>query len=233
MLLDKVLYGEVRTLVSQKNYKELQAKLSDLNDALVIGYVQDYIVSSGKNIDAEIGNAKRFQAMISPAIENKLSYCVGFFNAIIFIFEQLLSRKKDACEFERILKALSVKPNEKKILDYLYLNPDSQHKTIAERTGLKENYLSELMRGLEAVGCVERYGVGKRSFYSLTKSAHEFIKEQRKAELPREWRAIMKFDDGKYAMKQLEVYQVEEATTIGACKYRGKVSFVSDEMTRA
>ena len=180
VLMNKKTYDEYRELIVQKNDVKLQKRIRELNELLLADYLHDYFENSGRGIEKQLENTERFKQMSLPAVNSKISYQIGFFMAILNVFELLVYRSKKRHSFEVRIKAMSEKANVNKILDYLYFNPDSQHKVIAENTQLKANYLSELMRELENAGCVERYGVGKRSFYSLSLKANEFMKKQQK-----------------------------------------------------
>ena len=77
------------------------------------------------------------------------------------------------------MTALYAKAGVKEVLEYIYKNPDSQHKTICEMTSVKnKSYLSQLLKQLETAGCVERYSGGKTSFFSLSIDGQAFVKDK-------------------------------------------------------
>ncbi|MBR5565685.1 MAG: hypothetical protein IKW08_05900 [Roseburia sp.] len=178
MLLDKKTYDECTVLVKEKSYEELERRLDKLNETLVISYVQDYLDHDDTRIKIDLKNSNRYKKLLAGMVSDQMSYRVGAFETIILIFELLFYKKNRKEDFVKRMKALNVKKNVNRIFMFLYANPDAQHKDISRSIGLKPNYLSELMRELEGAECVERYAIGKRSFYSLSKQAKEFIIEE-------------------------------------------------------
>ena len=180
MVLDKRTYDECKVLLNEMKYDELEGRLDALNETMIVNYVHDYLENNGDKIKTDLRNSTRFKTVFKAAIDNRLSYQIGSFNAILSIFEILAYKEYKKDSFIKRIKALSSKKNINKILLFLYKNPDSQHKIISEAVGLRKNYVSELLRELEDSECVDRYTLGKRSFYTLSKEANEFLMEESK-----------------------------------------------------
>lgn len=178
MLLDKKTYEDYTRLVKEKNYEDFERRLDKLNETLIINYVQDYLSDNDSKIKSDLKNINKYKKLFSNTVTDWVSYRVGTFDAILFIFELLVYKKDKKDDFIKRIRALSTKKYMDKIFMFLYKNPDAQHKVISQNIGVKPNYLCELMRELEKSGCVERYMIGKRSFYSLSKPAKEFISQE-------------------------------------------------------
>lgn len=178
MLLDKKTYDECNELLKKHKHIELERRMNQLNDALIVTYVQDYLDDNQERIKQDLKNSNRYKKIFLNAVEDNFSYQVGVFNTILSIFELLLYKKSNKEIFTKKIKSLISKKNAYKVLLYLYKNPDSQHKIVSKGTGLKANYLSEILRELEDAECVDRYAVGKRSFFTLSNKAHNYMREE-------------------------------------------------------
>jgi predicted transcriptional regulator len=183
-MLNKSIYDVYGGLMKDAKYDELAERLKEENAHLMVEYVQDYLENRGKTIKKDFHTQEIFKQLLLPAVQNELSYQIGVISTMLTLFELLVSQSEKKVSFTKRIKALNEKSNVNAILSYLYKHPDSQHKVVSENVGLKPNYLSELMRELEKTDCVIRYGVGKRSFYSLTIEANKFMRsvEEKKRE---------------------------------------------------
>ena len=207
-MLNKSIYDVYGSLMKDAKYEELAERLREENVHLMVEYVQDYLENRGEAIKRDFQVQEIFKQLLLPAVQNELSYEIGVISTMLTLFELLVSQSEKRVSFTKRIKALNEKSNVNAILSYLYKHPDSQHKVVSENVGLKPNYLSELMRELEKADCVIRYGVGKRSFYSLTIEANKFMRsiEEKK----REGVTERKFGcEGKYNMAQVVVISMK------------------------
>lgn len=177
MLLNKDTYEEYCNLLQEENYIELERKIETLNDALITTYIQDYLDNDHERMKRDLKNSTRYKKILFSNIKDRLSYQIGAFNAILTIFEILVYKKIKNEDFTQKIKSLFNKKNYSNVLLFLYKNPDSQHKVILDNTGLKANYLSEILKELEKEECVHRYAAGKRSFFTLSNKAQNYIRE--------------------------------------------------------
>lgn len=63
------------------------------------------------------------------------------------------------------------------VLDYLYKHTNAQHKEIAECCGIPLSTLSDLLKKLEEINCVERWNASKYSFFRLTAQGRNYVRE--------------------------------------------------------
>lgn len=176
-MLDKKLYEEYSKNIRENliNEREVENLTHDLMNLLI----QYYSDKNFDKIEIEVKNAKRFKSALRKCIVDNLSYQIGCFSAIITVFELLIKSHIRKESFHTSMIALYEKSGVKEILEYIYNNPDSQHKKICERTSVKnKSYLSQLLKQLENAGCIERYSIGKRSFFSLSLAGQAFVKER-------------------------------------------------------
>lgn len=203
MVLNKRTYDECKLLMDEKEKDVLEEYLNELNERLIVNYAQDYLENTGKNIKTDLRNSNRFKNILKCAIDSKLSYQIGSFNTVICIFEILVYKENVKDAFIKRIKALNSKKNMNRLLWFLYKNPDSQHKNISEALDLKKNYLSELLRELEDADCVDRYTLGKRSFYTLSKDANEFLRAESKDDFMNY--KFRRISHGKYNVSEIEL----------------------------
>lgn len=179
-MLNKKIY-EKYVLKTKENTLATE-DLEKLNGDLINIMIEFYVHKNYDEVRKEIKSAKYFISLFNKYIIHSLSYQIGCFSMIIKIFELLMKSSIRKDEFKNVMNALYAKSGVKEILEYIYKNPDSQHKTICEKTSVKnKSYLSQLLKQLENAGCVERYSTGKRSFFSLSVEGQTFIKDKQKS----------------------------------------------------
>lgn len=202
LMLDKKLYEKYSLEIKENrlNEKELENLSNDVMNMLL----QDYHQKKYNEVEQVLKLAKRFSSLFCQCIISPLSYEVGWFAAVIAVFELLEKSGNRKESFQTRMTALYEKSGVKEILEYIYKNPDSQHKTICEKTSVKnKSYLSQLLRQLEDAGCVERYSTGKRSFFSLSLEGQAFVKEKHQYKKTGEYSFLIR----KYDLEQLENLQ--------------------------
>lgn len=175
MILNIEKYELLDSLLS-KNSESLHQTVYELNEELLDKSVSLLIESKYEELKEEMNYSKRFTILLERSSSKNLDYYAGYFHALATAFSMIIAGKQEKVTFEKEMNALSKKANVKNILLYLYDHPDAQHKIISENTHVGYSYLSQLMRELEDVGCVERYASGKRSFYSLSLKGQSFTK---------------------------------------------------------
>lgn len=176
-MLDKKLYEKIQSEIkeSRLNEKELEHLVNDMTNLLLHSYYQ----KKYDEVEKQIKSAKRFTSLFHTCITSLLSYQIGCFSATVTVFELLIKYGIHRESFQTRMTALYEKSGVKEILEYIYKNPDSQHKVICEKTSVNnKSYLSQLLRQLEDAGCVERYSAGKRSFFSLSIEGQAFVKDR-------------------------------------------------------
>ncbi|MCI9344563.1 MAG: winged helix-turn-helix transcriptional regulator [Lachnospiraceae bacterium] len=202
MSLGRKEYEDISLLIAEGKYKELEGVMESYNSEVLMECVSLFQDSKLDSLTRTLKKSDYLRTSLLDIIVCGLSFQIGFFVAMLKIFGILAFSSSRKENFYEDMNALYHKARVSAILHYLLKNPDSQHKTIAEKNGLKANHLSQLMRELEAVGCVARYATGKRSFYSLTKEGETFArkKEQEQNILNDELYAY-KFSPEKYNIK--------------------------------
>lgn len=180
-MLDKKIYERYLLKVNERQLEDKD--LDGLNNDVMNIMIQFYIDKQYDELRKELVSAKRFKKMFEEQVTSYLSYQIGCFSMIIKVFEILVKNNIRKDDFKKQMTALYAKAGVKEILEYIYKNPDSQHKVICERTKVKnKSYLSQLLKQLENIGCVERYSGGKTSFFSLSIDGQVFVKEKQKNE---------------------------------------------------
>lgn len=202
MSLGRKEYEDISLLIAGGKYKELEDVMESYNSEVLMECVSLYQDRKLNSLTRSLKKSDYLRTSLLGIISCGLSFQIGFFAALLKIFGILAFSSSKKENFYEDMIPLYHKARVPAILHYLLMNPDSQHKTIAEKNGLKANHLSQLMRELEAVGCVARYASGKRSFYSLTKEGEAFVrkKEQEQNILNDELYAY-KFSPEKYNIK--------------------------------
>lgn len=177
-MLDKKLYE--RYLLKAKENTLAEKEMEGLNNDFMNIMIHYYIDKQYDELKKEINSAKRFRSLFEGYIINYLSYQIGCFSTVVKIFELLIKSNIHQNNFKKTMTALYAKSGVAEILEYIYKNPDSQHKVICQKTSVKnKSYLSQLLKQLESAGCIERYSMGKTSFFSLSVEGQAFIKEKR------------------------------------------------------
>lgn len=222
MMMTKRKYDDFNVIIQAGDKGKLEKEVSEFSETLARAYIEDLLNKKMENIKKDLQAANRFQRLFEPLTTDRLSYSIGFFNAVIYIFYLLVTRERRKAGTEKRIKALLAKQHTGEILSYLLDHPDAQHKVIAEKLGLKSNYLSELMRELEENGCVERYASGKRSFYSLTLVGQDTAREQRRKR--RSQLYFSRFSEA-YADKYMagKIREEERVSSLDSLKYSGIV----------
>lgn len=175
-MLDKNKYEYYKIKI--ENNELDKGEVQRLSDTYINILIQYYTKRKQTELRKEIQSGKRFESLFTKYIKKDLAYYIGNFAVTIKIFELLMRINTRQETFHNEMTALYEKAGVSDILNYLYKHPDSQHKIICERTGRSKSYLSQLLKELEEIGCVERYATGKRSFFSLTTDGQAFVKEK-------------------------------------------------------
>lgn len=175
-------------MLERERYFYLKEKIS--SDALSLDDIQElnsdflnvmsehYLDKKYSAMVDEITKGKRFESLLSKCTTDQFSLYIGMLKGIIGTFEALVFSTQKLAVFYNSMTALYEKANYNKVVNYLYDNPDIQHKVISENLNLNKGYLSQILKELETVGCVERYASGKRSFFSLSLNGQAFVKKQ-------------------------------------------------------
>ena len=175
-------------MLDKKTYEYFQSRLKEglqekevrqLSDEWLKRSVQSYLQGNYKQMQEDLDKGNRFQRMLKKAVKDPVSYVVGIFSGTVYAMELLTGFSRQRMGVFGETAVLFKKANVGDIAEYLYKNPNAQHKTISAELGLNKGYLSQLLRDMERTGCVERYAAGKMSFYSLTLYGQEFIKKER------------------------------------------------------
>lgn len=172
--VEKYQYYQMKTEEKGLEANDVKRLSEDLLDVMLLYYVE----KKQEDILNEVELGKRFRNLFKRFIKDELSFYIGIFLAILNIFELLVLSNRKQTNFNDEMNALYGKSGVSKILDYLDKHPDSQHKVICERLGMNKSYLSQILKELERVGCINRYATGKRSFFSLSVEGREFVKKK-------------------------------------------------------
>lgn len=176
MELNKTMYDYLE--VRMKNENLSNEDLQHFNDN-VLNYLTDcFTKRKTSEVEKQLGILSRFQALLTPKIEDKKSYSIGILTGIQKTFQILLLTKHKNNNFDKAMKGLTKKANVNDVLEYLYNHPDSQHKTITGALGINKGYLTQILKELADVGCVERYATGSRSFFSLSLDGQAFVRQK-------------------------------------------------------
>lgn len=175
-MLNKEIYTIIKNEIEKNELNE--NKLKNLNEDLSRLLIHLYIQKKYSTIETELSSGKRFKKILMKIVRDKISYYIGMFTNTLALFDLLTNLSKNNLTFHERMVVLYTKANVKKVAEFLLMNPDSQHKVIAENTDIDKGYLSHILKELQEAGCVERYGTGKRSFFSLSVQGREYVKKQ-------------------------------------------------------
>lgn len=178
MVLDEKFYEQLEEKINTKENQKAEETLISWQNDFLHESARLYVGRKQKELDTELRLFRRFQKLLKKNICDTLSYQIGILCGIFMAIEFLAGMTPQYLDFEKQLEMLYRKDNERRILLYLYQNPNSQYEVISEHLGLKPNYLSRLLKNMEQLGCVVRYGVNRRSFFELTLNAQDFIRKK-------------------------------------------------------
>lgn len=178
MMLGKELYEKLSLLLDKEDVRDLETFMKENNEELMYQTVRLYLNHHNEELHDELSKSKRFSKLLHKQIKDLISYYTGIFDGIFMVFGILAESMMTNNDFERKMTAVFKKNRVKEILYCINENPDVQHKVLAESVGIRPNYLSQLLRELEQIGCVLRYAAGKRSFYELSIDGREFVENQ-------------------------------------------------------
>lgn len=176
MELNKTMYDDWEGKIKKGNLRD--EELQHFSENAVNYFADCYIESKASEMEKQLGRLSRFQILLSQMVENRKSYYIGILEGIQKTFQVLLLFRRERASFDVTMRRLSQKANVNSVLEYLYNHPDSQHKIIADELGINKGYLTQILKELSDVGCVERFATGKRSFFSLSLDGQAFIKQK-------------------------------------------------------
>lgn len=134
----------------------------------------------------EVLEATRQMAYLKSALERHLEtkdayhrflYQVGVGAGQYKTGEAWLQEQGNEDGFERNMTVLYGKRHMRDIVEAVYANPGIQHKNLAELTGVKANFLTQLTASLTEAGCLYRYGTRKCTYYELTLQGKEYVRK--------------------------------------------------------
>lgn len=179
MILDIKKYDRIDAMLTEGNTQQILEILNNLNDSLTDELTSLFIKFKYNEIKEELNISKRYKSLLKTLYTTDINFSMGYFHALTDVFSILIANQAEKNTFEKKMMGLSEKAYVKQILFFLLDHPDAQHKVIAQSIQVSTSYLSQLMRELEDIGCVERYAAGKRSFYSLSLDGQAFTKRLR------------------------------------------------------
>lgn len=198
-MLNKGTYSIIKNEIERNELNENNIK--NLNEDLSRLLIDLYIQKNYSSIQTELSSGKRFKKLLMKIVRDRLSYYIGMFTNTLTLFDLLTDLTKNTLTFHERMVVLYTKANVKKVAEYLLMNPDSQHKVIAKNTDIDKGYLSHILKELQEAGCVERYGIGKRSFFSLSAQGQEYVKKQQHFNQLTSYSSLISYDlfKNKYA----------------------------------
>ena len=176
-MLNKETYAILKKEIEKDTLNENDLK--NLNEDLSRLLIHLYLEKKYSKIKTEISYGKRFRNLFMKVVRDKISYYIGSFSCILNLFELLINRTNKHLSFREHMISLYAKANVKNIAEFLLDHPDSQHRVIAQNIDIDKGYLSHILKELQEAGCVERYGTGKRSFFSLSVQGRDYVKKQK------------------------------------------------------
>lgn len=204
-------------MLNKKRYELIKAELEtegqgkevihSLGDDFLYESVRLCANQERDQLEEELRVYKRFRKMLEAYVTYDISYEIGRADGINITLECLSRTMLDQNEFNKKMEAEYQRENIRKILNYLYDNPHTQHKTLVNATKLKPNYLSQLLRELEGYGCVVRYGIDRRSFFELSLDGRVFMRTkltQRRLECYAEYLLVQGKQKAKDNMRVIE-----------------------------
>lgn len=184
MTLDVKQIKELRDLLNvndmAEHLGELNSLLSELNKEYIHACVRNYVNKDREELERIEIFAQKIEKLFEKSLKSdaeKVIHEMGTFKGANLLLYYLRFNMNQLETVKRKIQVLSEQRHIKDILLFLYENPSSRHKKIAETLGLGANYLSELMRKLENAGCVERYQESKYSYYELTIDGRSCVRE--------------------------------------------------------
>ena len=210
-MLNKETYAILKKEIENDTLKANDLK--NLNEDLSRLLIHLYLERNYSKIKTEISFGKRFRNLIMKVVRDKISYYIGGFSCILSLWEILVNVTNKNQLYREQMLSLYAKANVKNIAEFLLDHPDSQHKVIAENIDIDKGYLSHILKELQEAGCVERYGTGKRSFFSLSVQGREYVKKQK--QLDRAMRYNYFINDNLFNNK----YTLSPNTSLQETKY--------------
>lgn len=195
MVLTEKTYSELKQLIEQEKTEDLKNYLDRLHREMTYDLTRLCLSYQEEEVEKELLRFRYVKKSLAGMIRDALSYQIGVLDGIvsaISLVAKFMFRDK---AFQTKLEGLYRCENVQKILWYLKKNPYSQHKEIAEKLGIRPNYLSELMRKLEKANAVLQYRTGRNTFYELTLEGQSFMKQKKEPDTIEDFtRALILFD---------------------------------------
>lgn len=178
--MDAKLLEKIGALLSGEGEKALVEMLDSSYRQYIHEYVRAYNSRNKENLDELQVFGNKLDRLVRKKVKDSPDiaiYKLGQFTGVVEVMAYAETDRRGEEDVRKKLKGLLQLKHTRDIIYYLYRNPGSRHKQIAEEIDVKPNFLSELMRKLEEAGCVVRYAEGKYSYYELSIDGRKCVKE--------------------------------------------------------
>lgn len=155
--------------------------LLEFNNNYINYITHEYQKQEKKRMLQGLNRGRKILKLFSQIVKrNILAYEVGKLEGVYLTMDKLYYITNKDKKFEEAMLSVTNKANYNDVLRYLYKYPDSQHKVISNELNLNKGYLTQILTELREYECVERNGIGKRSFFKLSIRGENYIKEKAK-----------------------------------------------------
>lgn len=165
--------GKIEPVIIEQ-FRELIAEQFDM-------YYQAWIEHNVELLEKILYDQKYLRKAFSDELKNipdQIEIMAGQFVQTYNIFNKIYQNEsagKDISDDIRCIEKSS--KYTVTVLDYLYKHTNAQHKEIAECCGIPLSTLSDLLKKLEEINCVERWNASKYSFFRLTAQGRNYVRE--------------------------------------------------------
>lgn len=191
MILQKEHYSQMKKyLTDDSGDEKLGLLLENLNTEVLYEMMRRYERKEKEILNNELRLAAKYSDCFNNYITKKdtsaksrrlflMGEFVGIYKVISRLLALLLGKEKGE---NKLFALCTGRAHIKEILIFLYYHPNVKHKDLAEKIGIKPNYLNELMKLLEPTGSINKYSYGKFCYYELSldgqKYVEDFLKEK-------------------------------------------------------
>lgn len=147
----------------------------------------------------------RIQNLIRRNIQDEMNYYMGMFSGIYNEMKLLVPECMNKDNFESMMDDLYARRHVSDILQFIFSNPNSQHKDIMKAVHISSSYVSELLRELVEIRCLKKTGSGKFRFYELTMDGKRYVLKRKNAD---------KKNVNHDFVKDLEDYHLKDYTSL-------------------
>lgn len=184
MLPEKDVFEKV---VSNMKKQETAISCEVLNELKCIvenqycDFMGMYVNGNLADLSKKLSDTRKIRKILKrelDSIPEQTVVLVGQYVQTYNIFNKLTQLKKRNINFaEELVFAIKKHSEAKRIIQYLYKHPNTQHEVICKELDIPRSTLSDVMLILEEIHCIIRISIGKYTLYELSDEARQFVKK--------------------------------------------------------